>query len=185
MLKSKIKICRSLGEKIFPKCSRVSVLTPPGMHGRKRKKKVSEFGVQLKEKQKLKFSYGLRESQLKRYFQNNPLNLVETLEKRLDNVLYRLGLAESRASARQLVSHGHIFVNKKRVNISSYEVKTNDQIILNNLSPAAKEILKKYQPPEWLSLNRELGEGKVVGLPNKENIDRGFNTQLVTEYYSR
>lgn len=187
MHKSKIKICRSIGERIFSKCNRLTTLIPPGVRqGRgRRRKNLSEFGAQLKEKQKLKFSYGLREAQLKRYFRSAPQRLLEKLERRLDNTIFRLGLADSRNVARQLVSHGHVFVNDKRVNIPSYETKINDRIKLSKPPPELKEMLKKYQPAVWLSLNKETLEGKVVGLPSKGELSQAFNTQLVTEYYSR
>ena len=185
MQKSKLKICRAIGERVYLKCEKLPTLMPIVRKKGRRRKNVSEFKTQLKEKQKLKFSYGLREKQLKHDFKKNPKKLMETLERRLDNVIYRLGLAGSRNIARQIISHGHVFVNNKRVDISSYKVKINDEIKMDNAGAELKEILKKFEPLPWLSLNKEKLEGKIVGLPNISELERAHNVQLVTEFYSK
>jgi len=169
---------------------------PPGQHGAKRRRKISERGVQLREKQKLRFIFGLSEKQLKKYFKiasqkkgNTALYLSQFLEQRLDNIVYRLGLAPTRLSARQLVSHGHIRVNNKRVTIPSYQVKVNEEVTFFNDKSAKIPYIEKSLTnkdiilPVWLE--RKGSFGKLVALPTNEEISKQINLRLVIEYYSR
>jgi small subunit ribosomal protein S4 len=167
---------------------------PPGMHARKRKKRLSEYGQQLREKQKAKSTYGLLEKQFKKLFQYAENQKAETgevlvslLETRLDNVVYRVGFSNSRAGARQLVSHGHILVNGKKVTIPSYQMKSDDVVTLstksqqNPLVLQAMEAKKEFVP----YVMREGASGKLLRVPKKEDLEVPFNTQLIIEYYSR
>lgn len=170
---------------------------PPGQHTDSRGR-LSEFGTQLKEKQKAKFAYGVQEKQFYSYFlkaQNRPgvtgTNLLHILEQRLDNVVYRLGFAETRAQARQLVSHGFFQVNGKRVTIPSYAVKVGDIVSVGAIKAktkymqAAKEKLKAAQVPDWLDLNASELKAKVLSQPIAEDMEKMINTQLIVEHYSR
>ena len=168
---------------------------PPGPHGQKMRRKISGYGTQLREKQKMKRMYGVLERQFRRYYAmarkwrgNTGDMLVQFLERRLDNTLFRLGLAPTRSSARQFVSHGHVMVNGSRVNIPSYLVAADQVITLKPKSgsiPAIKKMLedKTFTPPAWLE--RQSGVGKVVRLPERDDVKEDINTQLVIEYYSR
>ncbi len=167
---------------------------PPGQHARKRKRRISEYGGQLREKQKAKATYGLMEKQFKKLFRYVESQKSETgellialLETRLDNVVYRLGFARSRAGARQLVSHGHVMVNDKRVNIPSYQVMVEDIIALNpkyQNNPAVLQALE--EKTEFLPyVVREGASGKLLRMPKKDDLEVPFNTQLIIEYYSR
>lgn len=195
------KTCRRLGYKVCDKakCAMVRKPYPPGQHGKNSKKRPTEFGRQLAEKQKIKMIYGVREKQFKRYFDLaskksgiTPQIMVELLERRLDNVVFRLGLASSRNAARQLVSHGHITVNGGKVSSPSYSVKTGDAIDIKESSKAkklfanTKTILKKFQTPKWLELDKEKLSGKVISLPDKD-ITSGIPVDVpkVLEFYSR
>lgn len=168
----------------------------PGQHGASRRRAPSEFGEQLKEKQKFKYTYGLREAQIRNTFKKaskSPSNtgplFISLLERRLDNVVFRLGLAPSRSVARQVVGHGHIQVNKRRVSAPSYQVKANDVIRIRPESkdhPVFKDLgekLKKYETPSWLSIDPVSFEGKVVTLP--VNVESPFDISLVVDYYSK
>lgn len=170
---------------------------PPGQHGQRAlRKKTSDYGLQLREKQKVKRMYGLLERQFRRYYKQaakrkgeTGLALLQKLETRLDNVVHRLGLAMSRAQARQLVSHGHVLVNDKKVNIPSYEVKVDDVISLKekaqkfNLVKEATELIEKDSIPEWLE--KKGLSGKVKRNPAREEIGAEINDQLIVEFYSR
>lgn len=171
---------------------------PPGQHGAKRKRAGSEFGVQLQEKQKVKRTYGLRERQFRKYFETASKSRGETsgmlarmLETRLDNIVFRLGFAGSRSQARQSVGHGHFTVNGRRVDIPSFQVKKGDIIAIREQSSSRKiftdlrTILKKHEPPVWLSLDKEKLEGKVEKLPATDEMEMPFNLQLITELYSK
>lgn len=167
---------------------------PPGVHGKKRKRALSEFGQQLREKQKAKAMYGILEKQFrnlvnrlqKRKGETGEL-LISLLETRLDNIVYRLGFAKSRFQARQLVTHGHVTVNGKKVTIPSYQVKEKEIISLSpklQKNPIFLEIIKdntQIQP----FLIRENGTGKLARVPTREDIQVPFDTQLIIEYYSR
>lgn len=168
---------------------------PPGQHGQKMRRKTSSYGIQLREKQKMKRMYGVMEKQFRKNFAmarkwrgNTGDMLVQFLERRLDNTVYRLGLAPTRTSARQFVSHGHIVVNGSRVNIPSYLVDV-DAVITIKPKAAAIPVIKKmledktFTPPAWLE--RQGGAGKVTRLPERDDVKEDINTQLVIEYYSR
>ncbi len=173
---------------------RLNVL--PGQHGTKNRRKVSERGVQLREKQKLRFIFGITESQLKKYFNiavakkgNTALYLAQFLESRLDNIVYRLGFAPTRASARQLVGHGHIKVNDKIVTIPSYQVKAEDIITFSHdetvkIPYIAKNLENKdVILPKWLE--RKATVGRIISKPTAEEIEKQINSRLVIEFYSR
>jgi len=168
---------------------------PPGQHGQKMRRKTSSYGIQLREKQKMKRMYGVMEKQFRKNFAmarkwrgNTGDMLVQFLERRLDNTVYRLGLAPTRTSARQFVSHGHIVVNGSRVNIPSYLVDVDAVITIKPKAatiPVIKKMLedKTFTPPAWLE--RQGGAGKVSRLPERDDVKEDINTQLVIEYYSR
>ena len=169
---------------------------PPGQHGqRKLRKRVSDFGLQLREKQKVKRMYGLYERQFRRYFDeaakekgNTGEALLKILESRLDNVVYRLGLAPSRAAARQMVNHGHVRIGDKKVDIPSYNTKVGDVITLSVKAqkiPSVEEGLKLKEDavPKWLK--RQGMVGKVGAMPDPEDLDLSIDKQLIIEYYSR
>lgn len=205
MIGPKEKKERALGERLglkgercaSPKCAAVRKPYRPGVHGpRGRQRALSEFGLQLKEKQKFKVSYGIDERNLRQIFLKalkakgpSAMKLVEFLERRLDNAVFRLGLASSRGSARQLIVHGHIAVNGKRVRSPGFLVKIGDAIALApgsetlDVLAKRKEILKKYEPPPWLSLDREKLEGRVLSRP--EDVTLPFEAKLVVESFSK
>jgi small subunit ribosomal protein S4 len=203
------KLCRREGEKLFlkgercvsPKCAFERRPYPPGLHGKQsqfRRRKESDYALQLRAKQKARRLYGVMERQFRRYFREatqkrglTGSNLLILLESRLDNVVYRLGFAASRPQARQWVRHGHFEVNGRKVNIPSYAVKPGDVIAVRNRSqhtPSFKEIaldLEHRAAPEWLSRDDETMVGRVMALPTREDIDVAINEQLIVEYYSR
>ena len=165
--------------------------------GGTRRKKVSEYGAQLKEKQKVKFVYGILEKQFNRYFERAASmkgitgdNMLQLLELRLDNVVYRLGLAKTRRMARQVVGHGHIRVNGKKVDIPSYSVKVGDVITLRPAS-AEKELFKSLREgtsvltPKWLTFDAQNLTGTVNALPAREDIDLQVQENMIVEFYSR
>lgn len=167
---------------------------PPGQHARKRKKRLSEYGVQLREKQKAKATYGILEKQFKKLFQYAESQKAETgeiliglLETRLDNVAYRVGFSRSRAGARQLISHGHVLVNDKKVNIPSYQVKADDVITLEAKSQNNPLVLQAMEEKnEFVPyVTRKGASGKLLRMPKKEDLEVPFDTQLIIEYYSR
>jgi small subunit ribosomal protein S4 len=172
---------------------------PPGQHGRiQGRKKLSDYGLRLQEKQKLKFLYGgLREGQFRRYFEeaskkagNTGVVLLQLLERRLDNVVYRLGFAKTRQQARQLVKHGHFLVNGKKVDIPSYRVDVGDIIEVKEKSKKLaifKENLENRDPrsiPKWLELDRDSMRGKVVEIPEEIELEIPVNVQYIIEFYS-
>jgi len=171
---------------------------PPGAHGKGRRGRLSEYGQQLAEKQKVRYIYGVSEEQFKKYFKeianqkgNKEELLAQQLETRLDNVVFRLGWVKSRNLARQIVSHGHILINGRKLNIPSYQVKKNDLIKLKEgsrklaLFEDLKVFLKKHQAPGWLILDKEKLEGKVKALPKMEDLDKIGEISMIIEYYSR
>ncbi|HLY25130.1 MAG TPA: 30S ribosomal protein S4 [Aggregatilineales bacterium] len=206
------RLCRREGEKLFlkgarcmsPKCAVERRTYPPGQHGKDtqfRKSRSSDYSTQLREKQKARRIYGILERQFHRYFdqaQKRPgltgSNLLGLLETRLDNVIYRLGLADSRAHARQLVTHGHFDVNGVRTNISSYGVRAGDEITVHGGSRNLRYFreIRSYmeerpKAPEWLSIdvsNQGIA-AKVVRFPDRRDIDLPLNEQLIVEFYSR
>lgn len=185
----KHKLCRRVGEKLCAsaKCPVTRRNYPPGVHGPKGGQKRTEYGTQLLEKQKAKYIYGILERQFKRYYTNavrktgdTSVYLAQYLERRLDNVLYRLGLAKTRTAARQAIVHGHVSVNDHRVDRPSYAVKTDDVIRVVKL----KEV-EKREVPAWLSLDHEGQFGKVVGAPTIDKLPERLNMRLIIELYSR
>lgn len=209
MKESVCTICRRNGTKLFlkgekcfsPKCSVIRKPYAPGPKGKRRKSGLSEYGKELREKQKLKNWYNLKETQFKNYVreilkQKNQTEdaetlLIKKLERRLDNVVFRLGLAPSRAQARQLVSHGHFLVNGKAINIPSCSVKKGDkiQVKANSLQKAVfKNVipnLKKYKQPAWLKLDIGNLEAEVIGEPNLEEAAPPAEIPVIFEFYSR
>ena len=202
-----VKIDRRFGVVVSGKESAPRILGkrnfPPGQHGRKfgRRKRISEYGLRLMEKQKLKFLYGgLREAQFKRYFdeatkakENTGEVFLQLLERRLDNVVYRLGFAKNRRQARQMVSHGHILVNGKKVTIPSYRVDVGDII---EVKPKSRKIqfiqenLESKDPrsvPPWLELDKQNFRGKVIDLPQnvQDYLEIPVNLQYIIEFYSK
>ena len=171
---------------------------PPGQHGRNAKPKTQGYGLQMREKQKVKRIYGVLEDQFRRYFEQADRTrggitgetLLQLLERRLDNAVYRMGLATSRAQARQLVRHGHFLVNGKRVDIPSYSLKSGDTVIIREGSREnptilhAREEVKGRGIPEWISPEGELG-AKVVSMPTREQINLPVQEQLIVELYSK
>ena len=172
---------------------------PPGMHGPKgSRRKQSDYATALAEKQKLRYQYGLMERQFRRYFETalrkrgvTGETLLQMLETRLDNIVYRLGFANSRGSARQLVAHGHVTVNNRKVNVSSYNVKAGDVIAIKD-KPGSRRLvtrnleLTQIQPvPDWLVADKDQFQGKIVRIPSREEIAPIVNEQLVVELYSR
>ncbi len=207
-IESVCKLCRREGEKLFlkgercfsSKCAVEKRSYPPGVHGPQRqfRRKASDYALQLREKQKARRIYGVFERQFRRYFEDaerrrglTGTNLLITLELRLDNVVYRLGLAESRPQARQMVRHGHILVNGSRVNIPSYPTKPGDTISVaeeskkSPLFAGIAESLRDRMTPGWLSLDAANMTGTVLSVPSREEIDVSLEEQLIVEYYSR
>ncbi len=190
---------QDLGLKTVGSKSHASLLrrlnVPPGMHGPKGRPKTSEYGQQLREKQKVKHMYGILERQFRRYYErakkwkgNTGEKMLQFLESRLDNTLYRMALAPTRASARQLVSHGHILVDGKKVNAPSYEIKTNEVITPNTKAleiPVVKKLLdtKDIKIPDWVE--RKGPAGRIVRLPERTDVTDDINEQYIVEYYSR
>lgn len=197
----KYKICKRVGGMVFPQCQTpryTASLTKEG--GKKRRPKPrSEYGIQFLEKQKAKFTYGVNERQFVNYVKSaqgakksNPASLLsQMLETRLDNVIYRMGLATSRAFARQIVSHGHVLVNGKKIKVPSYLVKLGDKISINKAiltSPLFKDLamkLKGFKFPKWIKFDIDKVEGEVVYLPELADGDLTLNLNMVTEFYSR
>ena len=199
------RLCRREGTKLFlkgercmtGKCALDRRSTAPGQHGAANKK-VREYGMQLREKQKTKRYYGVLEKQFVNYYSEAERktgmtgeNLLVLLERRLDNVVYRMGLAESRRAARQMVLHAHFTLNGKKVTIPSISVKVGDVIAVKESSrdlavvKAMIENMATKITPKWLEVNKETGVAKVVALPAREDIDFDFNEQLIVELYSK
>lgn len=202
----KCKQCRREGEKLYlkgercftPKCAIVRRGFKPGQHGPTSRTRPTPYGIQLREKQKAKNVYGVRERQFENYFfkatkqvGNTGNFLVQMLELRLDNIVYRLGLAKSRALARQLVSHGHVRVDGKKVNIASYQVKAGDIITLTSNILKSKLLendgprVEKHTTPGWLHLEAKEMTGKVLSKPDGEDLKQNFDPRLIVEFYSR
>lgn len=171
---------------------------PPGQHGERRGRKISDYGVQLREKQKVKRMYGLSEKQFHLFFERaerhrgiTGTNLLVLLERRLDNVVYRLGFANSRAQGRQFVLHNHFLVNGKRVNIPSFLVKKGDAIEVKEKSRKVSAIADSLEAvvrrgiPQWLELEKENNKGVVNGFPVREDITMPIQEQLIVELYSK
>jgi small subunit ribosomal protein S4 len=197
------RLCRREGGKLFlkggrcytNKCSVTRREYAPGQHGQQRKK-VSEYGIQLREKQKARRFYGVLESQFRKYFDLavktrgvTGERLLQILETRLDNTVYRAGLASSRPEARQLVTHGHLEVNGRKVDIPSYLVKVGDVITVKEKSralPKLKEVVESSRAvPKWLEFSAENFTGKVLALPSREDVDLQIKESLIVELYSK
>lgn len=200
------RLCRREGMKLFlkgercygEKCAIERRNVPPGQHGKGRKAKLIGYGLQLREKQRVKRMYGVLERQFRRYFQTADRKkgitgeiLLQLLESRLDNVVYRLGFATSRAQARQLVRHGHFLVNERRADIPSYLLRAGDRVIVKPASvknPAilyAMEEVKGRGVPEWLELNAAGSTGRLVAVPTREQLALPVQEQLIVELYSK
>ena len=198
--------CRREGTKLFlkgnrcytEKCAVDKRHTVPGQHGQARTKKPSEYGMQLREKQKVRRTYGVLESQFKKYYDMavnmrgvTGDNMLQILERRLDNVVYRLGFGESRPMARQLVAHGHVTVDGKTVDIASYIVTPGQVISVRDNARQFASIKQLREEgsakpiPQWLELDAENLTGKVVMLPKREDIDFSVEEHLIVEFYSR
>lgn len=201
---AKCRLCRREGKKLFlkgarcysPKCPiERKGAVPPGLHGPKRRGRLSVFGQELREKQRVKRVYGIRERQLKNYFQKASKvkegageNFLELLERRLDNALFRGGLAPSRSAARQLISHKQVLVDGERIDIPSYQVKVDQTIALTPKGMTRKEVKdflvdKKVASSPWLE--RKAAVVKVKRLPKREEMEQDINEKLIIEFYSR
>ncbi|MEX0597774.1 MAG: 30S ribosomal protein S4 [Candidatus Paceibacterota bacterium] len=196
--RKKVKICRKFGERIFPevKITDEKLAKAPGVHGAKRRRAPSEFGKQLQEKQKVKYVYGLREKQFRRFYEKaladsepTPTALLRILETRLDNVVYRANMAYTREQSRQMISHGHILVNGKKVTIPSFISKPGDIVTYSNtkskLVAEYKDKLKDADLPSWLALDKKNQTVEVVHTPGVEELSQNFDIALVIQYYSR
>lgn len=199
------RLCRRAGEKLMLKGSRCLTKctldkrpSPPGNSSSKRRARISDRGIQLRSKQRVRYAYGLNERQFRLFFMASERqkgitgdNLLVRLERRLDNVVYRLGMADSRAQGRQLILHGHILVNDHKVTIPSYLVQEGDIIRWregskrNSYYLALAEGIKGKTVPGWLSLDRNQIIGRVVSLPTPEDVELKFDMATVVEYYSR
>ena len=186
------------GEKCFTNCTIEKRPQPPGVHGQRRSRKVSDYGLQLREKQKVRRMYGVLERQFRRHFEEADKrpgvtgeNLLQVLEMRLDNTVYRLGLADSRAQARQLVRHGHLEVNGRKVNVPSFICKPGDEITVREHS-RGDEYFQTLQPQlgrrqvaPWMELNAGTMSGRVMRIPSRDELDLNVNESLIVEFYSR
>ncbi len=201
----KCKKCRRAGQKLFlkgercysQKCAMIRRPYAPGIHGKARRR-FSEYGQQLSEKQKVKRAYGISEKQFSNYFKevlsqrgDKEILLVQKLERRLDNLVFRLGWAASRKNARQIVNHGHILINGRKLDIPSYQVKENDVIKLkpaSEKSPLFQDLktkLKKQQVPGWVSLDKQKLEASVKSYPGIDDFDKVGELNRIIEFYSR
>ena len=204
--KSVCRLCRREGTKLFlkggrclsDKCAIDRRGYPPGMHGQRRSKKPTDYGLQLREKQKAKRIYGIMEKQFRNYFEKaerqkgiTGLNLLVSLERRLDNMVYRMGFASSRNDARQLIRHGHFMVNDKRVDIPSYLTSIGDIISVGEKSRrmtriiSAMEHFEENPQPQWLKVDTENFKGEVIQFPVREEITIPVQEQLIVELYSK
>jgi small subunit ribosomal protein S4 len=200
------RLCRREGMKLFlkgakcftDKCPIEKRNFAPGQHGKDRKAKIVGYGLQLREKQKAKRMYFTQEGQFRNYFERAARSkgvtgevLLQQLERRLDNVIYRLGFAVARRQARQLVRHGHVTVNGRKVNIPSYQVNAGDEIAVREKSSklamleVAKDFASHQQAPNWLEVDRDAYKGRVTALPKREDINLPINEQLIVELYSK
>ncbi len=199
---SKIKLSRRYGQALFGTAKEAKVMQrrpyAPGQHGPNSRSRVSEYGLQLREKQKAKIMYGLLERQFRKYYEDafrktgdTGALLLESLERRLDNVVYRLGFGSTRQQARQLVSHGHITVNGRRVDIPSYRVTVGEVVKIRDQSAQKKyftdqaKTLENFEAPAWLELDKSAMAGKVLSLPAGDQLEANINSQLIVEFYSR
>lgn len=205
-LEAKCRLCRREGEKLYlkggkcysDKCPIERRPYAPGMHGQSRRQKVSDFGTQLREKQKVKRIYGLQEKQFAAYYEEaarlpgvTGLNLLQQLESRLDNIVYRMGLASSRTEARQLVRHNHIQVNGRQMNIPSYQVPVGSRIEVSAKAAehlrvgASVEAATQRGTAEWLDVDLTTKQATYRELPLRDQLDPGIREQLIVELYSK
>lgn len=205
-LDSKCRLCRAEGEKLYLKGARcLSAKCPiekkgavaPGMHGLKRHSKPTDYGIQLRAKQKAKRIYGIQETQFKNYFLKAKKlkglvgeNLLSLVERRLDNVMYLAGLSLSRSHAKQLISHKNVLINGKPLNVASYEVKVGDKIALESKTAKTLEGLlkideKEFKAPGWLTIDRPKYTVEITSLPTTDDFNPSININLIIEYYSR
>lgn len=210
MKDAKCKICRREGKKLFlkgercytAKCPLVKRKYPPGIHGPKGYPRLSEYGLQLREKQQLKRIYGVSERQLKKYFNkakkaigNTEFEFLKQLETRQDSVIYNAGLAFSRSMARQIINHGHVLVNDRKVTIPSYQVKIGDILKIKEKNKKSKllELIKesietsksRREIPAWFDVDDKKLEIKIVKMPDPEDLPKDLNIKLIIEFYSR
>jgi small subunit ribosomal protein S4 len=206
LLNSKCKKCRREGVKLFlkgerclsPKCPILKRNYPPGVHGPKGRKRTTEYGTQLREKQKAKRIYGINERQFRNYYRkaiskkgDTGQILQQLLQMRFDNVIYLLRLARSRVQARQMVGHGLFLVNGKKVNIPSYQLKTKDEITIKPEKEKAKifadleKRLEKEELPAWLHLDSKTQKARILNQPTGDELDKTFNPRLIVEFYSK
>ena len=199
------RLCRREGAKLFlkgtrcysKKCSFERRPTPPGQHG-VRRRKMGEFGIQLREKQKVRRVYGVLERQFRNYFREAEFHegvtgeaLLQSLETRLDNVVFRLGFASSRAQARQLVNHGHFAVNGVPTDVASYALKPGDRVEVRESRrgreafKVIRETLRSHTAPDWLALDAAKLSGSIATMPRRDQMPLDLSEQLVVEYYSR
>ena len=200
------RLCRREGMKLFlkgakcftDKCPIEKRNFAPGQHGKDRKAKIVGYGLQLREKQKAKRMYFTQEGQFRNYFERAARSrgvtgelLLQQLERRLDNVVYRLGFAVARRQARQLVRHGHVTVNGRKVDIPSFQVNAGDEVAIREKSnklvvvEGAKEFASHQTTPNWLEVDRDASKGRVLALPKREDINLPINEQLIVELYSK
>ena len=194
------RVCRRLEFPVFesPKFGNPRKNYPPGQHGNSRRRKLSNYGIQLREKQRIKYLYGLLERQFRNYYKaaassrgETGTNLLQFLEARLDNVVYRMGFAATRAEARQLVNHKSVLVNGKKVNIPSYQVAEGDEISISEKSRNQKrisqsfEIFKTREPCEWIEVNHDNFSGIYKNTPDRDLLSSEINESFIVELYSR
>jgi len=200
------RLCRREGMKLFlkgtkcfsDKCPVEKRNFPPGQHGKDRKPKIVGYGLQLREKQKAKRIYFTQEGQFRNYFEKAARTkgvtgelLLQQLERRLDNIVYRLGFASSRRQARQFVRHGHVHVDGRKVNIPSYQISVGEEITIRESSrklsvlELAKDFASHQNAPNWLDIDRDNYKGRIVALPKREDIQLPVNEQLIVELYSK
>lgn len=196
----KHRLCRRAGQKLCDndRCPATRRPYPPGIHGQRVRRKATEYGTQLLEKQKARHHYGILERQLRQYYEramrqtgDTNVLLVQLLERRLDNVVFRCGFAKTHAAARQLIAHGHMTVNGTRMTIPSYQVCADDVVRVRERSKQAavfKDMLtggEGVRVPSWISMDRAVLEGRVIRLPSSDDIQLPFRTQSIVEFYSR
>ena len=195
----RVRVNRRFGETIFPAKVREHRMYPPGVHGpKKARRKQSDYGLGLAEKQKLRFQYGLMEAQFRRMYEKalkkrgvTGETLLQLLETRLDNVVYRVGFATTRPFARQMVTHGHVRVNGRKVSSPSFNVKPGDVVDIRDTAATRQLATKSLESaqirpvPDWITFNREAFRAQIVRIPSRDEIQPVVNEQLVVEFYSR
>ena len=198
----KYKLCRREGVNLFGNRKFDIEIRPypPGQHGQGRRGKMSDYGIQLREKQKVKRIYGILEKQFRRYYEKAARSkgitgsvLLQLLERRLDNVIFRMGFSITRPQARQLVSHGHVYVNGKRVNIPSFLVSEGDEVMVKTRKEKTKSVYidqvleknKDLDRPAWMQVDEKNYTGKITRLPQREDLQFPINEQLIVELYSK